>query len=369
MKKIAAVITIIFLLSNYSILTVSAEELQFDFSGVYESLSDEAAGYLNGLGIRGADADALASLSFEEVMAQICDIAGDSLASPLRGLVTVLAVLIMSAMLSAYKTGLSDDISATAQAAAALCVSAAVAAPAISFINTAGGIILNSANLFLAYIPVAAVMIAASGKGVSAASFQASMIAAGQGVARVCSDIILPLMNIFLGLSITSGISPEARLTGVTSMASKLAKWLLAFVMTVFTAVLSIRQFASNALDSVAVRTARFALSSFVPVVGGALSEAYRSVQGSLTALKSGLGIFVILGIAFTFLPAVIQGLGWSLSLFVGKAAAEVMGVDGCARLLDSLSAVFSTLIAVLLCVMSVFIISTAAAFTIGSDV
>ena len=238
----------------------------------------------------------------------------------------------------------------------------------MSFIQTAGGVISNSANLFLAYIPIVTVMMAASGKGVSAASYQASMIAAGQGAARVCSDIILPLMNIFLGLSITSGISPETRLSGFTVTVSKLSKWLQAFVMTVFTAVLSVRQFASNALDTVAVRTAKFALSSFVPVVGGALSEAYKTVQGSLTVLKSGLGIFVILGIAFTFLPVVIQGLGWAFCLFIGKSAAEVMGVDGCAKLLEALGAVFSTLISVLLCVMSVFIISTAVAFTIGGD-
>ena len=368
MKKITAVLIIIFLLSNYSILTASAEELQFDYSGIYNNLSGEACEKINALGISDASADAVKNLSFEGVMAQICNIAGDSLSSPLKGLLTIIAVLVLCAMLSAYKTGLSDDIGATVHTVAALCVSAAVAAPAVSFIQTAGGVISNSANLLLAYIPIVTVMMAASGKGVSAASYQASMIAAGQGAARVCSDIILPLMNIFLGLSITSGISPETRLSGFTVTVSKLSKWLLAFVMTVFTAVLSVRQFASNALDTVAVRTAKFALSSFVPVVGGALSEAYKTVQGSLTVLKSGLGIFVILGIAFTFLPVVIQGLGWAFCLFIGKSAAEVMGVDGCAKLLEALGAVFSTLISVLLCVMSVFIISTAVAFTIGGD-
>ena len=51
-----------------------------------------------------------------------------------------------------------------------------------------------------------------------------------------------------------------------------------------------------------------------------------------------------------------------------GKTLAEVMGLEGCAALLEALRMVFSTLIAVLLCVMAVFIISTAVAFTIGGD-
>ena len=173
-------------------------------------------------------------------------------------------------------------------------------------------------------------------------------------------------MNVFLGVSITSGISGETRLNGFLALISKVTKWLLTFVMTVFTAVLAMRQTAAGAVDSVASRTARFALSSFIPVVGNALSEAFKSVQGSITLLKSGLGIFVIIAIAVTFLPSVMQGLGWSLCIFIGKAVAEALGVDGCAKLLEAIGTVFSTLIAILLCVMSVFIISTAAAFTIG---
>lgn len=343
-------------------------DIAYDYSGVYNSLSGEASEKLKALGVESADVGALSNLSFEGVVGQLASMARVSLDSPLKGLVTVIAVLLLCAMLSAYQSSLSGGISDTVHTVASLCVSCAVALPAVSFIGTTGGVVTNSANLFLAYIPVVTVMMATSGKGFGAASYHAAMIGSGQGVARLCADVILPFMNVFLGVSITSGIAPEARLQGFLSMISKATKWLLAFSMTVFTAVLSMRQIAAGAVDSVAARTARFAISSFVPVVGGALGEAYKSVQGSITVLKSGLGIFVIIAIAVTFLPAVLQGLGWSLCIFTGKAVAEALGVDGCAKLLEAIGTVFSTLIAVLLCVMSVFIIGTAAAFTIGGD-
>ncbi len=368
MKKLSAVFIIIFLITNISCVSVSAQEQTFDYSGVYNSLSDEAAGYLQSLGVSAADPRALSNLSFEGVMAQLSQMAGQSMDAPLRGLVSVVAVLILCSMLTAYKSSLSNDVGETVQTAAALCISLAVAAPAVSFIQSAGGVITNCANLFLAYIPVVSVMMATSGRAISALTYQGSMIAAGQGVARVSSDVILPFLNLFLGVSITSGVAPQVRLGGLCALTARFTKWLLAFVMSIFTAVLSVRQVASNALDTVASRTAKFALSSFVPVVGGALSEAYRTVQGSLHVLKSGLGIFVILALAVTFLPIVLQGLGWALCLMAGKTLAEVMGLEGCAALLEALRMVFSTLIAVLLCVMAVFIISTAVAFTIGGD-
>ena len=343
-------------------------DIAYDYSGVYNSLSDDAIRRLDEMGINAADANLLSHLSFEDVMGQLANMAGESFNNPLKGLVTVIAVLILCAMLSAYRSSLSDDIGATVNTAASLCISCALAAPAISYIGGAGGIISHSAKMFLAYVPVVAVMLAASGKGISGAGYHASMIAAGQGVSRVCADLILPFMNVFLGVSITSGISNEVRLNSFLSLISKTVKWLLAFVMTVFTAVLSMRQIAAGAVDSVASRTAKFALSSFVPVVGGALGEAYKSVQSSITLLKSGLGIFVIIAIAVTFLPTVLQGLGWSFCIFIGKAVAEALGIDGCAKLLEAIGTVFSTMIAVLLCVMSVFIIATAAAFTIGGE-
>lgn len=341
--------------------------LAYDFSGVYQNLSDEASRALGELGVTSADADALSALSFENVMAALSKMAGSGMTAPLKGLITMTAVLLLCSMLTAYQNSLTES-GETVQTVAVLCLSGAVAVPAVGFIGTAGDVIAQCANLFLAYIPIMAVMLAASGKAVSSASYQALTVAAGQGVMRVSSDMILPLLHIFLGIAVSSGIAPQVGLGGFLSLITKLTKWLLGFVMAIFTAVLSLRQAASGALDSLGSKAARFALSSFVPVVGSALSEAYKTVQGSLHVLRSGLGIFVILALAFTFLPVLLQGLGWSLCLFVGKALAEALGVSHCAKLLEALGTVFSTLTAVLLCVPAVLLIAAAAAFAIGGE-
>ena len=340
--------------------------LAYDYSALYNSLSDEASLALSHLGIPSADLNALSKLSFEGVMQTLLGAAGESFSAPMKGFLTVLAVLLLCAMLSAYHSSLTTDIAETVQTVAVLCLSCAVAAPATAFITSANGVIANAANLFLAYIPLSAVMMAASGKTFTALSYQAANIAAGQCVVRVSSDVILPLMNIFLGVGITAGIAPEARLQGFLSLTTRAARWLLGLVTAVFTAVLALRQTASSALDTVSGRAARFALSSCVPMVGGALSEAYKSVQGGVQALKSGMGVFVILALAFTFLPLLLRGVGWAVCLFLGKAVAEALGIAGCAQLLDALGTVFSTLIAVVCCALTVFIIATATAFTVG---
>ena len=87
---------------------------------------------------------------------------------------------------------------------------------------------------------------------------------------------------------------------------------------------------------------------------------------GSIGLLKSGIGIIVILSVTIVFMPVILQGVMWMFTLWIGKSTAEVLNLNGPAKLLENISSVFSTLIAVLLCIMSIYILSTAAVIMLG---
>ena len=141
---------------------------------------------------------------------------------------------------------------------------------------------------------------------------------------------------------------------------------ILGFAMTIFTAVLSFRQIITVSTDDISTRAVRFTLSSFIPIVGSALSEAYKTVQGSVNLLKSGLGVFVIISIAFVFLPVIFQCILWIFTLTVGKSIAEVLDISKVKDLLEGICSVLSTLLAIVLCIMSIYIISTALVLLLG---
>ncbi len=371
MKKSVTFIIVFVILLLGSLLSVSAEEadtsVEYDFSELYESLSNEVRQSMINIGADSADAFILSELSFDSIMSEIQATAAENVQSPLSGLISIIALLLICSMLSAYQSSLSPDVGATLNTASALCITCAVLTPAIGTISSACDIIINASNLMLAFVPIAGMLMVSSGQPFASSAYCASVIAAGQGVARAAEYIVLPFLNMFLGLSISGGISPNINLKGFTTLISKVFKWFLAFSMTVFTSVLGIKQLVTNSLDNVSGRTVRFALSSFVPVVGSALSEAYRTVSGSVSVLKSGLGVFVILAVAVTFLPIIIQCFLWAVALNTGKATAEVMGLNQSAQLLEGISSVFSVIIAVVLCVMTVYIISAAMVLVIGS--
>ena len=183
---------------------------------------------------------------------------------------------------------------------------------------------------------------------------------------QLSSKVIVPFLNMFLGVSVTASVCSESKLTGITSIISKAVKWVLGFVMTVFTAVLSFKQMITTSVDDVSTRAVRFTLNSFIPIVGSALSDAYKTVQGSVNLLKSGLGIFVIVSIAFVFLPIILNSLLWIFTLSSGKLLAEILGINQVKDLLEGVGTVLSTLLAIVLCIMSVYIISTALVLLMG---
>lgn len=139
--------------------------------------------------------------------------------------------------------------------------------------------------------------------------------------------------------------------------------------MSVFVSVLTFQSVITTRADGAGGRALKFAVSSFVPVVGGALGESLASVRGGLKLLKSGSGVFMIFGIAFMFLPVLIRCLLWICSLNISASIGDILGTDSVCKLLRSVSKVVSTITAVLLCVMTVFILSTVLILIIGVQV
>lgn len=372
MKKIITIFIISISLIIISTVAVNAEEnaeessFLYDLSGIYNSLSDEAKQSLEDIGAASADPNTLSEISFNSIVAEILDLAGENVSSPLKGLISITALLLLSSILSAYKSTLNSDISTALNITTTLCITCAVAVPAISVINNTASVISTASNLMIAYIPIMVVIMATSGHAVSGASYYSMMLAAGEGVGQLSSKVIVPLLNMFLGLSITSSVSPDINLSGFINMFSKAIKWILGFGMTIFTAVLALKQLITSSLDDVSTRAVRFTLNSFIPIVGSALSDAYKTVLGSVGLLKSGVGVFVILSVAVVFLPVILQSIMWIFTLWIGKSTAEVLGLSQPAKLLEAINIVFSTMLAILLCIMSIYIISTAIVLIAG---
>jgi len=231
--------------------------------------------------------------------------------------------------------------------------------PLVSVLTRAQNTALGAFAFLISFVPVYAGIMAANGQPVLAGAYSATTIAAAQGASGLFSAVVAPGLQMLLALSVVSAAAPKINLQGIYTFLQKMVKWVLGFGMTIFVTILSLQGAAGSAADSLAVKTAKFVIGSAVPVVGGALSDAYTSVRGYVGVLKSTVGAFGILAGGAIFLPLIVELLIWIAAAELCAAAGELFEQKEISGLLKAISSVLGLFLAVLLCCGALLIIST----------
>ena len=140
--------------------------------------------------------------------------------------------------------------------------------------------------------------------------------------------------------------------------------------MLLLCGVLGIQSTLAQGADTLALRTVRFAAGSFLPVVGGSVSEALRTVAGSVEYLRSAVGMGGVILVFLAFLPTFLSVLLLRTAFLLSGAVASMLSCQREERLLSELASVWGYFLAVIAClfVMMVFSLTlfarTAAAIT-----
>lgn len=372
MKKTVITLILILLFICLLYFSVSAETLEElnKASGAYslgENLPDEIINDLEEFGINSSDPTSVQNFSFNDILGFLINTANNEIGGILPSICVVLAILLLYSMFSGVFDGItSPSLSSVLSVVSALSLACVLLFPVCSLIESANRAITVSADFMLAYLPVMTAILISAGQNATGSGYSAMMVLAAESVSQFFSKIISPLLNCLLALGISTAIIPEIKLTGLVNFLSKSVKWLMSFVFMLFTAMLTLKSIFSSSIDNVSSRAVRYTVSSFVPVVGGALSEAYRTIHGSVGVLKSGVGVFVIIAVITVFIPVVVKLLVWLCTISLCKSFAETTNLSAPCQMLSSISTVISLILSVIICVVALFVITTALIITIG---
>lgn len=272
---------------------------QFKLSGadkLISSVPKETSQSLDNIGMTGNNFDEVTKITPPKVFNEIIKQAKNKSKLPLKAVTPVIGIILLCAMinsidLSLGKTSMNDIMSAIG----CLCICTCIITPIVSFIVSTSIVIKGASGFIMCFIPVMVGIMVASGQTVTASSYQITMTCAGQVISGLCTSILVPLMNTMLGIAVISSISPKLRLGSVCDVIYKIIKWCLGISTSIFTALLTLQNLVTAPADNVGGKTAKLALSSFVPIVGSALGDAFNTVHSCVKLLKSGVGAFGIL--------------------------------------------------------------------------
>ena len=164
----------------------------------------------------------------------------------------------------------------------------------------------------------------------------------------VVSASALPVAGICMALSLSDAIAGGAQLRSLGGLIKRTYTLLFSFLMVLLCGVLGVQSTLAKGSDTLALRTVRFAAGSFLPVVGGSVSEALRTVSGSVQYLRSVTGTGAIVVLCFLFLPVFLPVLLNRVTFMLGGAVAKLLGCDGEERILTELASVYGYFLSVI---------------------
>ena len=323
MKKILFIIIVATITCNFfanaqiDLNTVVGNE---NLQKVTENVPNDTKTFLEDLGIDNASPESLLSLSFADFLKFLWEQFKDSATSPIKHAFLIMAICVMCALLENFKTSIeSESLNRVFSTCATLGVVGIISEGTIDcIIKTCESV--NTYNTFmLSYIPIYGATIATTGSVYLSGAFTGWMLMVCEIISVLIVNTILPLMNIYFALSIVAGINPSLNLSTFVSGFKKTVIWVLTLLMTVFTGFMSIQTVIASGKDNLTIKTGKYLLGSFVPIVGSALSEVYLSVQSCLKLLKNSVGSYAIIATIVTCLPVLINLVVWKISMHLWR--------------------------------------------------
>ena len=202
-----------------------------------------------------------------------------------------------------------------------------------------------------ALFPILIGLVAALGGGVSASVYQPSVAFLSGGMIQLIANVVFPMVILTIVFSIVSNLSKDIKMTKMTDFLESTAIWIVSVSFTVFMAFLSVNGITAGVRDGISVRAAKFAISSYVPILGGYLSEGFNIILAGSVLIKNALGLSGILLLLLTIVLPVIK-----IGLFILglKLTAAVIEPVTDARIPAFLTALAKNMKLLIVCILGV---------------
>lgn len=332
-----------------------------------QRLPQDVQALLDSLRLDTFDPSSYATLEFGNVAQMLTDLLFRQASGPRQTMGMLLAVVLLCALFSGLDGAVGSlSLRRTYQNVAVLAAGGAVLVPLFGLFSRVWETVQQVTVFLSAYVPVYGALLITGGKGMSAVSYQTTLLAAIELLLWLVRSAVFPFLLVSLALGCTGSVAEGFCLDRFGAMIHKATLWMLGLFSTMFAGFLSLQQMVTAAGDSLSGRVVKFSLSNFVPVVGGVLSEAYNTVVGCGTLLRSTVGAFGLVAVILVVLPPLLSCVCWNVGLHLAGGAAALFGLDPLEKLCRTAAGAARVLIAVLAVFALLMILSTSIVASVG---
>lgn len=292
------------------------------------------------------------NLSFKTISDAVISFLFKEVKTVLALSISIIAIAIICSLLKNLQTAFSNEgISNIAFFACYALLIVILSKSFIVSINIATDIIKDLSDFMVAILPVLVMMIGTVGGFTQAATMDHIVVGATLIIPRIYTTVIIPLILITFVLEFANNISTEHKISNLCKLTKQITIWLQGIILTIFIGLLTVRGITSSTIDAVTLKTAKFAIDNFIPIVGKAFSDAIASVAGYSLIIKNAVSSVGLIIIILMMLYPIIKLV---LISFVYKLTAAVIEPISDKRITSSIAAAGDSLILIMSCVLSV---------------
>lgn len=157
----------------------------------------------------------------------------------------------------------------------------------------------NMLSFIQILLPVLLVLLVAVGGMTSSALLNPTIGLLVGLLGTVVRYVIFPLILFATAIILVNHVSDRVQLNHLGKLLKNLCGWILGIIFTVFVGALIVQGVMAASIDGISIRTAKFAVDTFVPIVGGIFAKAVDAVVGCSLLIKNAVGVMGLLVVAF----------------------------------------------------------------------
>lgn len=243
----------------------------------------------------------------------------------------------------------------------------------IGMITSLSDVSLNSINSMVTQMntlfPILLTLMVGIGAAASASVFQPIVAIISTYVADFFTYLVLPLFIFSFVFGIINNISDNIKLDKFNSFISSLFKWCVGIVFTLFFAIFTIQGISAGSFDSLSIRTTKYTIRSYIPVMGGYLSDGMDLILSSSILIKNSIGLVGLFLIITTIISPLLEIVVFSLLLKLTSAILQPMGNSKTSNFLMSTSKSITMLSSCIIAVGFMYLISVGLVMTTSNVV
>ncbi len=226
-------------------------------------------------------------------------------------------------------------------------------------ISSTTSTLTNIKSLFDSIFPILMTLLTAIGGTVSVGIYQPAIALLSNVFISMITYVLLPIFIFSMVFSIVGNLSNNVRLDKFVSFLQSTFKWTIGLCFTIFLGFVSIQGVMAGAVDGLSIRTAKYAIKSYIPIVGGYVSDGFSVIMASSMLIKNavgGVGLFLLLS---SVISPVINLVLFMLAMKFMAGIIEPIGDKKIASFISDMSKSLSLLIALLVAVSFMYTILT----------